>query len=82
MNSVLNVLYLDSINMHRTPLITSVYTKAMLDWLNTHSVLLLTEFSPMSSGKISTQPHTSLCIQFLDKETNGKNNRFILGLQL
>ena len=25
-------------------------------------------------GKISAQPHTTLCIQFLDRENNDKNN--------
>ena len=35
-------------------------------------------------GKISAQPHTTLCIQFLDRENNDKNNtlpwenRFVL----
>ena len=26
------------------------------------------------NGKISTQPHTTLCIQFLDRQNNDKNN--------
>ena len=30
-------------------------------------------------GKISAQPHTTLCIQFLDRENNDKNNRLPLG---
>ena len=30
-------------------------------------------------GKISVQPHTTLCIQFLDRENNDKNNRLPLG---
>ena len=36
------------------------------------------------TGKISAQPHTTLCIQFLDKESNDKTrhcpweNRFVL----
>ena len=29
-------------------------------------------------GKISAQPHTTLCIQFLDRENNDKNNRLPL----
>ena len=33
-------------------------------------------------GKISAQPHTSLCIQFLDRENNDKNNRLPLGKQI
>ena len=31
-------------------------------------------------GKISAQPHTTLCIQFLDRENNDKNNRLPLGM--
>ena len=30
-------------------------------------------------GKISAQPHTTLCIQFLDRENNDKNNTLLLG---
>ena len=30
-------------------------------------------------GKISSQPHTTLCIQFLDRENNDKNNTSPLG---
>ena len=30
-------------------------------------------------GKISAQPHTTLCIQFLDRENNDKNeNAWVL----
>ena len=29
-------------------------------------------------GKISAQPHTTLCIQFLDRENNDKNNTDLL----
>ena len=32
-------------------------------------------------GKISAQPHTTLCIQFLNKENNDKNNTLPLGKQ-
>ena len=32
--------------------------------------------------KISAQPHTTLCIQFLDRENNDKNNRLPLGKQI
>ena len=35
-----------------------------------------------SIGKISAQPHTTLCIQFLNKENNDKNNTFPLGKQI
>ena len=33
-------------------------------------------------GKISAQPHTTLCIQFLDRENNDKNNTLSLGKQI
>ena len=34
------------------------------------------------AGKISAQPHTTLCIQFLDRESNDKNNTLPLGKQI
>ena len=33
-------------------------------------------------GKISAQPHTTLCIQFLDRGNNDKNNTLPLGKQI
>ena len=33
-------------------------------------------------GKISAQPHTTLCIQFLDRKNNDKNNALPLGKQI
>ena len=33
-------------------------------------------------GKISAQPHPTLCIQFLNRENNNKNNTFPLGKQI
>ena len=33
-------------------------------------------------GKISAQPHTTLYIQFLDRENNDKNNTLPLGKQI
>ena len=33
-------------------------------------------------GNISAQPHTTLCIQFLNRENNDKNNTFPLGKQI
>ena len=33
-------------------------------------------------GKISAQPHTTLCIQLLDRENNDKNNTLPLGKQI
>ena len=35
-----------------------------------------------SFGKISTQPHPTLCIQFLNRENNDKNNTLPLGKQI
>ena len=35
-----------------------------------------------SLGKVSTQPHPTLCIQFLNRENNDKNNTFPLGKQI
>ena len=32
--------------------------------------------------KISSQPHTTLCIQFLDREKNEKNNTLPSGKQI
>ena len=34
------------------------------------------------NGKISAQHHTTLCIQFLDRENNDKNNTLPLGKQI
>ena len=34
------------------------------------------------TGKISAQPHPTLCIQFLNRENNDKNNTFPLGKQI
>ena len=42
-----------------------------------HSCKVRTEW-----GKISAQPHTTLCIQFLDRENSDKNNRLPLGKQI
>ena len=33
-------------------------------------------------GKISAQPHPTLCIQFLNRENNDKNNTFPSGKQI
>ena len=33
-------------------------------------------------GKISAQPHTTSCIQFLNRENNDKNNTLPLGKQI
>ena len=42
-----------------------------------HTILVVTLF-----GKVSAQPHTTLCIQFLDRENNDKNNTLPLGKQI
>ena len=34
------------------------------------------------TGKISAQPHPTLCTQFLNIENNDKNNTFPLGKQI
>ena len=34
------------------------------------------------AGKISVQPHTILCIQFLNRENNDKNSTLPLGKQI
>ena len=34
------------------------------------------------TGKISLQPHTTLCIQFLNRENSDKNNTLPLGKQI
>ena len=34
------------------------------------------------TGKISAQPHTTVCIQFLDRENSDKNNTLPLGKQI
>ena len=41
------------------------------------TILVVTLF-----GKVSAQPHTTLCIQFLDRENNDKNNILPLGKQI
>ena len=56
-------------------------------WLYSRSrtLCLLTvfvSFQDRKKGKISAQPHTTLCIQFLDRENNDKNNTFPLGKQI
>ena len=38
--------------------------------------------SALMLGKISVQPHPTLCIQFLNRENNDKNNTFPLGKQI
>ena len=46
-------------------------------------ICLKAVFVPSQShGKISAQPHTTLCSQFLNRENNDKNNTFPLGKQI
>ena len=39
-------------------------------------------FCPQRLGKISAQPHPTLCIQFSNREKNDKNNTLTLGRQI
>ena len=43
---------------------------------------LLSSFKLFTVKVISAQPHTTLCIQFLDRENNDKNNTLPLGKQI
>ena len=45
-------------------------------------VAICVRISNWKLGKISAQPHTSLCIQFLDRENNDKNNTLPLRKQI
>ena len=68
----------------------------MLPGLDTKNYLLIQTVATWSSdqsrheekeahemfGKISAQLHTTLCIQFLDREKNDKNNTLPLGKQI
>ena len=49
-----------------------------LGWVCLNSVLSYKR----KIGKISAQPHTTLCIQFLDRENSDKNNTLPLGKQI
>ena len=56
----------------------------ILSTISNFSFLVLTSsliyfFCITNSGKISAQPHPILCIQFLNRENNDKNNTFPLG---
>ena len=44
--------------------------------------VLRSYFDDSMGGKISVQPHTTLCIQFLNRENNDKNNTLPLGKQI
>ena len=43
---------------------------------------ILLVFDENKLGKISAQPHPTLCIPFLNRENNDKNNTFLLGKQI
>ena len=43
---------------------------------------IIDRFNTRTNGKISAQPHTTLCIQFLERENNDKNNTLPLGKQI
>ena len=49
-----------------------------LKWDN----LMNIAFREAIDGKIFAQPHTTLCIQFLDRENNDKNNTLPSGKQI
>ena len=52
-------------------------------WCNTSArKWIIDRFNMRASGKISSQPHTTLCIQFLERENNDKNNTLPLGKQI
>ena len=44
--------------------------------------LALPRESIENNGKISAKPHPTLCIQFLNRENNDKNNTFPSGKQI
>ena len=46
------------------------------------NILSMVKSSMCMSGKISAQPHPTLCIQFLNRGNNDKNNTFPLGKQI
>ena len=43
---------------------------------------LCKKITQRNSGKNSAQRHTTLCIQFLDREKNDKNNKLTVGEQI
>ena len=45
-------------------------------------IFFISTVKKKKNGKISAQPHSTLCIQFLDRENNDKNNRLPLGKQI
>ena len=49
----------------------------VVQWENENSASVVKE-----KGKISAQPHPTLCIQFLDRENNNKNNTLLLGKEI
>ena len=51
--------------------------------LHSHAkAIIANSFKRFNLGKISAQPHPTLCIQFLNRENNDKNNTFPLGKQI
>ena len=56
--------------------------KNILPWYVTIHETQFTALGKYYSGKISAQPHTTLCIQFLNGENNDKNNTLPLGKQI
>ena len=54
----------------------------LIELLQMCSIQHITISQRTTHGKISAQPHTTLCIQFLDRENNDKNNTLPLGKQI
>ena len=60
------------------------WTVLPIHFWNNHSVCAksIIPLCGIFLGKISAQPHTTLCIQFLNRENNDKNNTLPLGKQI
>ena len=54
----------------------------LIELLQMCSIQHITITQRTTHGKISAQPHTTLSIQFLDRENNDKNNTLPLGKQI
>ena len=63
---------------------TNILKVCVLKWFHNHLPIQLSALFCGEFGKISTQPHPTLCIQFLDREAITKTihchweNRFVL----
>ena len=43
---------------------------------------IMAKFRAAEDGKISAQPHPTVCTQFFNRENNDKNNTFPLGKKI